>query len=506
MSYLRWSVLLFALATALVLFTFGDYGVTWDESFHVRYGDGVLEYITSGFTDREAYRYLDLQYYGAAFDLMCAVGTRLSPLALYDTRHLLNAFVALVGVLGCWFLARELGGVRTAFIAALLLMLTPRWWGHGFNNPKDIPFAVGYVWSTYGLVRLLPVLPRVPNSLALKTGLAIGMTLAIRVGGLMLFGYLGLVMLLSFPKKLADVKALSLGAAKIVATGWLVMLAFWPWAQTRPLSAPFEAFEVMSNFTWRGTVLFAGSEIHSTQIPASYVSRWLLITLPEILLIGLALALVYALWEGRAYVLVLFAALFPIVYIAIQRPIIYDGMRHVLFVVPLFSCLAARALELTYERLLAWRPAAARFSLALAGVYLVYLGAIMVRLHPNEYVYFNAFVGGLSGAHGRYETDYWGNSNREAVRLLVEHIESESEAPPPYRVFVCSYPPSVTNFFPNYLSRTREEEDADFLVGTTRWGCHRSMDGEELAVVERLGTPLSYVLDRRHLVKPRRRF
>ena len=266
MSYLRWSVLLFALATALVLFTFGDYGVTWDESFHVRYGDGVLEYITSGFTDREAYRYLDLQYYGAAFDLMCAVGTRLSPLALYDTRHLLNAFVALVGVLGCWFLARELGGVRTAFIAALLLMLTPRWWGHGFNNPKDIPFAVGYVWSTYGLVRLLPVLPRVPNSLALKTGLAIGMTLAIRVGGLMLFGYLGLVMLLSFPKKLADVKALSLGAAKIVATGWLVMLAFWPWAQTRPLSAPFEAFEVMSNFTWRGTVLFAGSEIHSTQI------------------------------------------------------------------------------------------------------------------------------------------------------------------------------------------------------------------------------------------------
>ncbi len=48
MSYLRWSVLLFALATALVLFTFGDYGVTWDESFHVRYGDGVLEYITSG--------------------------------------------------------------------------------------------------------------------------------------------------------------------------------------------------------------------------------------------------------------------------------------------------------------------------------------------------------------------------------------------------------------------------------------------------------------------------
>ena len=464
------------------------------------------EYIASGFADREAYRYLDLQYYGAAFDLLCAVGTRLSPLALYDTRHLLNAFVALVGALGCWFLAREIGGTRTALIAVIVLMLTPRWWGHGFNNPKDIPFAAGYVWSMVGLVRLLPVLPRVPNRLALATGLAIGMTLAIRVGGLMLFGYLGMAMLLSFPKTLADVRALAIAAAKIVATAWLVMLAFWPWAQTRPLLAPFEAFEIMSNFTWRGTVLFAGSEIHATQIPASYLSRWLLITLPEIVLVGLALALVVALWEGKRYGLVLFASIFPIAYIALQRPVVYDGMRHVLFVVPLFACLAARSLELTYERLRGWRPAVARLGLACVGVYLVYHVAIMVRLHPNEYVYFNALVGGLPGAYGRYETDYWGNSNREAVRLLVEHIESESETVPPYRVFVCSYPPTATTFFPNYLSRTREEEDADFLVGTTRWRCHQSMEGKEINVVERLGTPLSYVLDRRHLVKPRQRF
>jgi hypothetical protein len=114
MAYVRWSAALLALATVLVLSTFTDYGVTWDEAFHVRYGDGVYDYIASGFKDREAYRYLDLYYYGAAFDLLCSVGARLSPLALYDTRHLLNALVALVGVAGCWFLARELGGARTA--------------------------------------------------------------------------------------------------------------------------------------------------------------------------------------------------------------------------------------------------------------------------------------------------------------------------------------------------------------------------------------------------------
>ena len=134
-------MVLFGIALAVVSLTFTDYGVTWDEASHVRYGDGVYEYFASGFRDREAFRYLDLYYYGAAFDLLCAVGKRLLPLDVYDSRHLLNALVALAGALGCWFLAREIGTARTAFLATLLLLLTPRFWGHGFNNPKDIPFA-----------------------------------------------------------------------------------------------------------------------------------------------------------------------------------------------------------------------------------------------------------------------------------------------------------------------------------------------------------------------------
>ena len=155
-------MILFGIALAVVSLTFTDYGVTWDEASHVRYGDGVYEYFASGFRDREAFRYLDLYYYGAAFDLLCAVGKRLLPLDVYDSRHLLNALVALAGALGCWFLAREIGTARTAFLATLLLLLTPRFWGHGFNNPKDIPFAAGYVWSIYFLVRVMSTVPRVP--------------------------------------------------------------------------------------------------------------------------------------------------------------------------------------------------------------------------------------------------------------------------------------------------------------------------------------------------------
>jgi hypothetical protein len=117
------------------------------------------------------------------------------------------------------------------------------------------------------------------------------------------------------------------------------MLAFWPWAQARPLVAPFEAFQVMSNFRWEGTVLFAGHQIDVTRLPASYEFQWLAITLPEILLVGLALALWVVSIEGGLFAFVLFAAIFPLVYLALRKPVLYDGMRHVLFVVPLFCAL-----------------------------------------------------------------------------------------------------------------------------------------------------------------------
>ena len=300
------------------------------------------------------------------------------------------------------------------------------------------------------------------------------------------------------------------------------MLALWPWSQQRPLSGPFQALGVLSRFTWRGWVLYGGEQVYSTEIPRSYVPHWLAITLPELVLFGLLVALCLGSWSlvrgvrGKAQLrsidtartsLVAFSAIFPIVYVVVQQPILYDGIRHMLFVVPPLVCLAARALDLAFERISHWRSSLAIASLSAVGLYLILQITVMLRLHPHEYVYFNQLVGGLPGAAGRYETDYWGNSIREAVEILVERLESESMARPPhYNVFICSSPVSATYFFPPYLSRTRDENEADFLVGTTRWKCHESLEGRAMVVVERLGAPLAYVVDRRHLVPPRRRY
>ena len=109
-----------------------------------------------------------------------------------ETLHLWSAIAGLLGILGCWKIAHFLLGYRAAFWTALLLSITPSYYGHMFANPKDIPFAAAYIWTIYYLVRIIPTLSKVPWSLSLRFGLALGATLGIRFGALVLIFYLAL--------------------------------------------------------------------------------------------------------------------------------------------------------------------------------------------------------------------------------------------------------------------------------------------------------------------------
>src|SRR5215472_416699 len=190
------SLAVMIVATALVLATFRDYGVTWDEDAHNWYGNFVLDYYLSFFGDKTALHWRDLYNYGAVFDTVAAALNRISPIGVYETRHLVNGLVGILGLIGCWKLGRVVAGARSGFIAALLLVLTPNYYGQMFNNPKDIPFAAGVVWAIYYMVRAIPALPRPPLRLVAKLGVAIGIAMGVRIGGLLLLCYLGLLLAL----------------------------------------------------------------------------------------------------------------------------------------------------------------------------------------------------------------------------------------------------------------------------------------------------------------------
>jgi hypothetical protein len=510
---------LFLAVTIAVLVTFTDYGITWDEDVHNHYGVLVLSYYLSGFTDLRATHWQDLFNYGGGFDMLAAALNTVSPFDTYETRHLLNGLVGVLGLVGVWKLGRRLAGPRAGFLAALFLALTPNYYGQMFNNPKDVPFAAGMVWALYYLVRLAPELPRPRGSTLAKLGLAIGLALAIRVGGLLLVGYLGLLLGLSgLWRALAarkpgilvgdGLRSLFLVLLPVTVIAYVVMLLFWPFAQLDPINNPLQALANFSHqdFPWK--TLFDGEYVPASDLPWAYLPVHVALALPELVLVLLAAAPVAAIIAIRkrgaergtalAYAIVAFAVAFPIGYAIAIKAVLFDGMRHFIFVLPPIAALAAAMMDRAIDRL--QQLSVRRWAYGALGLYAALHLGIMARLHPDEYVYYNGFIGGVEGADGLFKTDYWANSYAEAVSGLEDYLRAEfgnDYMDHDFNIAVCGPPISAAFYFPSNFVFTRDRSRADFFIAFTKDDCQKALPGREIYRVERMGVLLSIVLDHR---------
>ena len=514
-------------AAILVLFTFTDYGVTWDEDVHNWYGILALDYYLSLFADQRALHWLNLYNYGAAFDMVAAVLNRFSPLGVYETRHMLNGLVGVFGLAGCWKLGRVLGGPRAGFIALIFLLLTPNYYGQMFNNPKDIPFAVGAVWATYYTVRILPGLPRPPLRLVIKLGLAIGLALGVRVGGLLFVCYLGLMLGLSAGWQAVTARRLSVAVAAgwtslwrvllpVAAIAFSVMLVFWPWGQHDPIANPLAALASFSHETFPFNTLFDGRFVPASDLPWEYLPTFILLALPELVLVLLIAVPVFGLvaaigarryglaWRSETvlgFFLLGFTIIFPVAYAIAIKAVLFDGMRHFIFVLPSIAVAAALMMDRALSGLseLPYRQAI----YAVLGLYGVAHVATMVLLHPDQYVYYNAFVGGVDGAQRKFKIDYWANSYAEAVHGLETYLQNEYGAnfeDHEFTVAVCGPPVSATYYFPGNFRFVHRRDKADFFIAFTKDNCDRVLPGRPIYRVERMGALLSVVLDRRDIL------
>jgi hypothetical protein len=486
----------------------------------MRYGDAVLAWYRSGFSDTRALSYRDLYLYGGGFDGLGAVLRRLSPAEDHITIHLFGACLGWLGLMGTWRLGRLLGGARAGFWSLVLLAVTSVFWGHMFNNPKDLPFAVGYVWALLAIFRLRRQLPRPPTRAWVGLGIIMGLATSVRIGGLFTLCYAVLTVAFTIARRayiarsrrvlVHDLWAMvpSLTAALVTAFG--VMLLAWPWAQLGPLQRPLVAMQSLTHFGHHmRKIPFRGESISSSDVPWDYLLTYFAIKLPEIvviLVVAGAISIGVAVWRrrGRALIEPLMLAVVillpPLVAIVRGTPL-YDGLRHFLFLVPPL-CIAA---ALTFEAGLAWLEQRRRVlvlaALAAMAVVCADQVRIMALLHPHEYVVFNRFVGGLPGAEGRYSLDYYGNSHREAAHGLLRYLQRTEPGrylEREYRVSACVPAPMIEPFLPPTFAVVREREEADFHIGYRRRRCaERWKKAPIIHEVQRFSTMLSVVRDRR---------
>jgi 4-amino-4-deoxy-L-arabinose transferase-like glycosyltransferase len=422
------SVLVLTLLLPVMVWLSADYGVTWDELPRQAYGERVWQFY-EGRSRPDAFHTdpAGSHLYGGLFDLSAVALQKLLPLDPYLVRHNLNAVVGWLGIVACFVLAARVGGRDAGLLAVLLLVVTPRYWGDAMNNPKDLPFATCATAALAVLAAIPARYPVLTSGRVVALGGFIGLSLSVRPGGLLFLGYAGVVVALQLARSASlDRTRVLVTAGQFLVVAFIattVPLAFWPWLQSHPYVGLLEALNGVSRFQWRGMMVFNGGEVNSMRLPWTYVPIWLLYTTPLVTFAGAALALALGWktsWRLAAFGL-LWAVLFPIVYVIVKHSTLYDGIRHLLFIQPVLAALSALGW-------LAVLGARARLVRRIAAVILAAGVAepvvFAIRNHPNEIVYFNPLIGGPAGAEDRFELDYWGNclyeTQRAVARLAVD--------------------------------------------------------------------------------------
>jgi hypothetical protein len=203
------------------------------------------------------------------------------------------------------------------------------------------------------------------------------------------------------------------------AIAMLTTFLTWPVLWGNPIGTFLSLLSQTSSFT-TNYVFFMGHGFEATHLPVIYLPLLLAIqlTLPALalFLIGIPASWIAARRNAphlRLIVLLWIWFLLPLLAVMAGLIPVYNNFRHVLFILPPLLLIAG----LGMREIMRWlRPAIAR--LALAALILAPGVTGILQLHPYEYIYYNQLVGGVAGAEGRFELDYWCTAFRQAMAYV----------------------------------------------------------------------------------------
>lgn len=425
-----------------------NYVLSWDEEATLK----VVQVNRDLVTGRKDYT-THLEYYGTWFNFAAA--------ALYKGQEILtepaldetSEFMARIALkhqftfLVSWVtygvvagLVSILAGFEFAWLGPLLLLLIPRFWGHSFFNPKDIPlammFTLGTLWGTYLISyynrqqRSLSIGLNATTTYSALYGILVGCAAGARIDSSVLVLIVPLVdvwLRLQRGDNLKQIVRFGQFYALMLGTCVLTIVTLYPASWANPIRWYLEAFNFYYKEDWPHTVLFNGSFIPAKTLPWHYLPTWVGITTPIVILVLFVAGLILAtlrykqLTVGqRACLLLLGLQIMGLPGFAmLYQATLFDAIRQVLYILPAIAAIAAVAIAWLYQML---RPRLAKLAFVGGLVALALpIGFDMVQLHPYEYVYFNRIFGGLPSAVQRFETDYWGLSMSEAVTWLNQN-------------------------------------------------------------------------------------
>jgi tetratricopeptide (TPR) repeat protein len=480
-------IVLSALLLVFMLLMSRSAGVNCDEVLHYKHSVAVFNYFASHGKDTAALNtpVSHLQYYGQSYDNITTILIRWFRIDdVYGLRHIMSTLAGWLTILVTAIFAVWLAGYEAGIIVLLLFAVSPTFLGHAQNNLKDVPFALAYISGTFFSIRLLS--SRAKSSLAdvMLLTLSIAFCISIRPGGLILICFLylffavyyiirfyrdGKVILPEAVKKLLIITAISVAA-------YFLGIILWPFALQDPLRNPFISYNVMVHYPDTFRQIFEGKAEWSDFMPWYYLPKSMIITIPLVVSLGFAMFMMFSLYfarNGKRIFLIFLSAtiLLPLLFVIISRSNLYSSWRHFLFVYPAIVLLAAVSFADIFTSI-EKRLRKLTFVVAIILASLHPLVFILTDT-PYSYLYYNQLVGGLKGAYGNYETDYYFVNQREASEWLLKYFD-ENKITGPVTVgsnFSAEWffrsRPEIRNIY--FRNEERSMYDWDYYIVTNRY-------------------------------------
>ncbi|MCB0640045.1 MAG: hypothetical protein KDC44_00325 [Phaeodactylibacter sp.] len=475
----KWLIIVafFGAYLALGLTILPDYGISFDEPIQRDHGIVAVDYMNGLFGwyegkvfEQHDYQSYEHRYYGVLFSSTAYGLECLLKLDDFREWHLLRHYMVfgLAWIASIFFfglLIRCFADWRWALLGTLFLILSPRLFAHNFYNVKDAVLVSTYIIASFALIGYLETFSwRRTLGFALATAVLIN----VRIVGLvipLLVGIWLIPALVYHWQEGAMRRQILLSALAYFGLSAVLTILLWPYLWEAPLAHLLEAFLAMDRYKWAGTVRLWNETYQAQQVPWFYLPSWMLITIPLVYwllflrgffpLIRQTLVPFFTWkWEqtfdGRfrnaGVILSLF--LVPILIVIGLGSTLYDGWRQLFFIYPPFLVIALYGL---HRQLSGMTHTGARMVLALVLVLTAQVGYRMIRIHPQQQVYFNLLAG--DRIEFRHETDYWGLSYKQALEALLQVDPSDSVS-----YYAPNYPGTANReFLPDSLRRRLDQ-------------------------------------------------
>src|SRR4051812_15746815 len=421
------AVALLAGALTIGLATASDYGISIDEFNADDYGPKALAWYTSGFTDRAHFETVEfsLWYYGPWFHMLIAAIQSLDLADRFTVRHAMTFVVGVGGLAALLPIGRLVAG-RWAGLAAVVLCLTTGYlYGSLFFTPIDVPFLAAMTWATLAILLMTrQVLPSWFATVAV--GLTTGLAIATRTGGIITHVYLVGTLVLCAAEffaingRLCRRYLLKLAAryAVVAVIAAAVAIILWPWLQVgNPFTQFMIAYHHFATIPMSYEFSHWGERVRTDALPLFYIPQQFGARLPDVFLLLLAVAVVggairtaagvrtaagllalsdadrrvgmralaMAMAERRGILIMTAAVILPVGILIVQRSKLYDGVRHVLFVMPMLAIIAGAG----FRMLLPLLQRASVPLAVLAGLWIgkevVTLAKLPLRIYRHEH-------------------------------------------------------------------------------------------------------------------------